>query len=369
MPEPLKNMYNESFFEGFITIFKNVYPNLNIEKFRADILDNTWEDLELKQRMQHIAVVMYKHLPSDYGKATSIIIDMVKQLKVSEESMSFEYMFFPEFIEQFGLDNYEISINAIEEITKFTSCEFTVRPFLIKYPKRMIPQMLEWSKHDNAMVRRLASEGSRPRLPWGMGLPAFKKDPDPVIPILENLKSDPSESVRRSVANNLNDISKDHPELVLKLVKKWSKEFKTAEMKWLVKHACRTLLKQGHKDTLNFFGFKLPKQVAVNKLEVLTPKVKMGDELRFQFEVSNKSTSNIMLRLEYGIYFKKANGSLSRKVFKISEKKFPENSKLNIVRRQSFKPITTRKHYTGIHEVSIILNGVELKKAEFELET
>ncbi|WP_109300811.1 DNA alkylation repair protein [Aquimarina sp. AU474] len=365
MAEALKNVYNQSFFEEFIKVLKKVYPNLNQTQFLTDIYIKDWECKELKQRMYHISETMYQHLPNDYFKAVGVIIKITELLNTKEESLSFEYMFLPDYIEKYGIDDYTTSIMAIEKITQFTSCEFAVRPFIIKYPQQMILQLLVWSQHPHAMVRRLASEGSRPRLPWAMALPKFKKDPSPIIPILENLKNDPSEMVRRSVANNMNDISKDNPTTVIELVKKW--QGKTKETDWLIKHASRTLLKSGNTDILDLFGFGSIAHIKVTNFQTHTPKIKIGQSLFFSFKLHNSSNSSSKIRLEYGIYYKKANGTLSRKVFKISEKIYEANTITEIQKKQSFKIITTRKFYKGQHRLSLIVNGKEFQKIDFML--
>ncbi|MBQ4819240.1 DNA alkylation repair protein [Aquimarina sp. MMG016] len=365
MADPLKNVYNTRFFEQFTTILKKVYPQVNIEKFMSDIYCNDWEDKELKQRMYHISQVMYKYLPQDYETATNLIIRMVNLLKTKEESTSFEFMFLPDFVEKYGLENYSTSIKVMEEITQFTSCEFAVRPFIIKYPEQMVQQLVIWSTHKNSMVRRLASEGSRPRLPWAIGLPKFKKDPTSIIPILENLRNDPSEMVRRSVANNLNDISKDNPEVVINLAKKWKSDSK--ETHWMIKHACRTLLKEGNSEVLGLFGFGSVEHIKIKSFKIHTPKVKIGEYLKFSFTLLNKNKEASNIRLEYGIYYQKANGTLSRKVFKISERTYNKQTITKINRRQPFKIITTRKLYKGKHQLSLIINGKEFQKLDFEL--
>ncbi|MBQ0733254.1 DNA alkylation repair protein [Aquimarina celericrescens] len=365
MAEPLKNVYNELFFEKFLNTVKEVYPKINSTKFLSDIYKDHWKEKELKQRMYHISSVLFKHLPNNFVIATKIIVQMTEVLKTKEESMSFEYMFLADYIEKYGLDNYQTSISAMEEITKFTSCEFAVRPFIFKYPEQMRSQLLEWSQHAHPMVRRLASEGSRPRLPWTMRLPSFQKDPSPIIPILKNLKNDPSEMVRRSVANNLNDISKDNPEIVISLAIKW--KGKSKETDKLIKHACRTLLKEGNREIMKLFGFRTIKEIKISDFQVLTPKIKVGNSLEFSFVLKNKSKTTSKIRLECGIYYKKANGILSRKVFKISEKEYLANSITTIKRKQPFKIITTRKLYSGTHQISLIINGNEFEKLDFEL--
>jgi 3-methyladenine DNA glycosylase AlkC len=278
-----------------------------------------------------------------------------------------QFMCLPDYVERYGIEDLETSEKVFEHLTAFASCEFAVRPFLVRYPEKMIKKMVAWSKHPNEHVRRLASEGSRPRLPWAMALPAFKKDPTPVLPILENLKNDESEYVRRSVANNLNDIAKDNPQITLKTCYRWFGE--TRDTDRLVKHACRTLLKAGNTEALQLFGYGDPQNFEISGFEIETPVVRFGEELRFSFRVKNTVKTTALVRLEYGMHFMKANGSLSKKIFKISEKQIDAKSQHHVNRKQSFRPISTRKYYPGRHEISVIINGEEKARKTFELLT
>ncbi len=230
MAEPFKNMYNEQFFDRFTKDLKLVINDFDAREFVSRIMDDEWENRELKQRCRHITTVLKEFLPTDYKDAIAKILELLDYVKstypdfsvIDDEKfgLTLEYgAILDNYVEQYGLDDYETSIRAIEKITQFTSCEFAVHPFIIKYPDEMMKQMLLWSKHEHWGVRRLASEGCRPRLPWAMALPNLKENPAPIIPILENLKNDPSRFVRLSVANNLNDIAKDNPETVIDLVK------------------------------------------------------------------------------------------------------------------------------------------------------
>jgi 3-methyladenine DNA glycosylase AlkC len=239
-----------------------------------------------------------------------------------------------------------------------------VRPFFIKYGERMVHQMKLWSLHKNYKVRRLSSEGSRPRLPWAMAIPALKKDPSPILPILENLKNDPSEWVRRSVANNINDIAKDHPDIVMKLARKWKGISKETDA--IIKHGSRTLLKAGHAEILSHYGLK-SSNIIVSDFKIDTPIVKTGGHLSFSFCISNEDKKEQTVRLEYGLYYNKSNSQLARKVFKISEKKYKSGGKVEILRKQSFRKITTRVFYPGKHQLSIIVNGEEKVKKDFIL--
>ena len=364
MSNLLKDIYSQSFYRQFSLALASVIPSFNRSRFMDLIFCDDFEDYELKERMSHTAQVMREFLPSDFLKATQTIKKIIQYLinaGVKEESI--EFMFIPEYIEMQGIEDYELSIDAFEFITQFTSCEFAVRPFIIKYKKKMLKQMLCWSKHEHHMVRRLASEGTRPRLPWSISLPSLKENPEPLRNILKNLKNDEYEIVRRSVANSLNDISKDNPEFVITLAKQWLGENKAVDS--LVKHGCRTLLKQANTEILRLFGFE-SKHFELTNFYVVK-NVAINNELSFSFLITNKSKKSQILRLEYGLYYKRKNAELSKKVFKVSEREFLATETRHIERKQSFKLIATRKFYCGMHKLSIIINGKESELAEFEL--
>jgi 3-methyladenine DNA glycosylase AlkC len=365
MPEPLKNLYNPSFFDAFTNILNETIPDFNEKKFMQNIFFTEWEKLELKDRMKHIAITLHDFMPDDYDTSLELIIESIVQIRKSPlAGCRLEFMFYPEYVERFGLNRFEQSVRAMETITTFTSCEYAVRPFIIKYPERMMRRMLEWSKHDNHHVRRLASEGCRPRLPWSMALPVFKRDPGPVLPILENLKEDPSEYVRRSVANNLNDIAKDHPERVLNILNGWKGT--SPETDRIIRHGCRTLLKQAHPGALTLFGFPEPDNVKLTDFNV-QKSVKKGAKLDFSFSLLNSGAQSVKMRVEYGIDYRKANGSANRKIFKITENQYQPGEKISFNRSQSFRDLTTRKHYPGEHRLAIILNGKEMGAEVFQV--
>ncbi len=376
MAELFKKMYNDQFFDRFGKDLTLVIPGFDTRAFVSQIMDNEWENREFKQRTAHITTVLKNFLPADYKDAIAKILELLDYVEKKNPDFSkiddtkfgltLEYgAILDNYVEQYGLDDYETSIKAIERITQFTSCEFVTHPFIIKYPDEMMAQMLVWSKHDHWGVRRLASEGCRPRLPWAMALPGLKKNPSPIIPILENLKNDPAKSVRLSVANNLNDIAKDNPDIVIDLAKKWHGESK--EVDWVIKHGCRTLLKQGNPEMMELFGLGSVKNISIENFQITTPAVKVGDSLEFRFNLLNSDTKKTKIRLEYGVYYQKANGTLSKKVCKISEKDYAESSTTSITRKHSFKVVTTRKFHPGLHQVAVIINGNEFEKYDFEL--
>jgi 3-methyladenine DNA glycosylase AlkC len=366
MSNLLKDIYSISFYDEFSDRLEEVIPNFDKQKFRFEIFTENWDSKELKQRMQHTSLVLHQFLPNDFTKTPEIIekiIEKIKQKPFTKSSL--EFMFFPDYIENYGINDFETSVKTIEYVTQFTSCEFAVRPFIIKYGESMLQQMYEWSLHENHHVRRLASEGSRPRLPWAMALPELKRNPKPILPLLENLKNDPSEYVRRSVANNLNDIAKDNPDIVIQIAKQWKGKSKETEA--IIKHGCRTLLKQGNAEILEFFGLADNPKVALFNFKIKTKEICIGENLEFSFSIQNNDEKTQFIRLEYAIYYLRKNGQLSKKVFKISERQLNPSEIIEIHRRQSFKMITTRQFYIGQQKLSIIVNGQEREMDTFEL--
>jgi 3-methyladenine DNA glycosylase AlkC len=365
MSNLLKDIYSPSFYQQLCNSLEQTLTDFDRGQFISRIFSPDFASMELKQRMSHTIETIALYLPQQFDQAAGLICKLIENLKqAGVEEQSFEYMFLPEFIENRGLDEFETSVKALETITQYTSCEFAVRPFINRHGQEMIEQMTSWSHHENKWVRRLATEGSRPRLPWAMALPALKKDPLPLIPILENLKQDPSETVRRSVANNLNDISKDNPEFVLARVKIWQGQ--STETDALIKHACRTLLKQGEPRVMALFGYD-PKGIEISDLTLLTPEVEYGNQLRFSFHIFNNTKAARKTRIEYAIYHLKKNGELSPKVFKISEREIEAGEQIEIERKHSIRPITTRRYYAGRHQVAVIINGVESDRFDFNL--
>ena len=359
MAELFKDIYCSAFYEQFSGVLSKALPDFDPVTFKQMIFNDSFTDYELKQRMHHTAVVLHHFMPQDFSLAVvslKRIIDELRGQGITERSV--EYMCLPDYIETYGLDNYGSAVEGFEYVTQFTSCEFAVRPFIIRYPDAMLAQMLAWTAHENRHVRRLASEGSRPRLPWAMALPEFKKDPAPLLPILDALKQDDCEVVRRSVANNLNDIAKDNSDVVVLVAKQWLGDNALTDK--LVKHACRTLLKQAQPEIMALFGFKRD-LIKLTDILINTPIVKVGDKLHFDFTIENTSAQAQKLRLEYGLYYLKKNGSLARKVFKISERMIAANIAERIQRHQSFKVITTRVFHFGTHKLSIIINGQECR--------
>lgn len=321
----------------------------------AAIFDESWPRKELKERMRRITRTLRRFLPEDFRDALAVLLPVAPQFS------GFEFMFFPEFVELYGIDDFEASVPALEAFTPYSSSEFAVRPFIVRYGAPMMEQMERWTGHENEHVRRLASEGCRPRLPWAMALPQFKKDPAPVLQVLRHLKEDPSEYVRRSVANNLNDISKDHPDVTLDIAEQWLGI--SQETDKLCKHACRTLLKKGNVRAMRLFDYGAPEHVSISNFSA-PQRVRMGETIEFSFTLLSSSGALGKLRVEYGMDFLKANAGHYRKVFMVSEKEHSESGK-DFTRKYSFVPRTTRKHYPGLHRITVIVNGAPVLTHEF----
>lgn len=340
-------------------LLEKAHAAFSAKRFIPAVLDSNWEARELKERMRHITLCIGNELKLSYPKQIEVLE------KVAPEFSGLVGFVFPDFIEVFGLEDLKTSLRAMENFTVYSTSEFAVRPFLLRYPKEVMAQMQKWSKHKNEHVRRFSSEGCRPRLPWAMAIPALKKDPAPVLPILEQLKNDPSEYVRRSVANNLNDISKDHPQLALEISNKWKNT--SPETDKLIRHALRGLLKKGEPKALAIMGINHKADAKVEKLKLSTGKLKRGEKLAFAFELENTDKKKHTFRVEYGIEYLKANGKHNRKVFRMRDVILNSGEKIQLQSSQSFADMTTRKHYPGKHRIHVLINGKSLADLDFLL--
>ena len=360
--EPLKNVLNSnSLREGALAI-KAVYDSFPVDMFLESTMDESWDELELKARVRQVTINLRKYLPEDYSECLAVFDRVVDGYSGGLFVLG---MSFPDFVEVYGQDdtNWELSVDALARYTILWSSEFAVRPFIINQEDRMMAQMLSWTQHDNEHIRRLASEGCRPALPWAMALPKFKKDPTPILPILEQLKADPSQYVRKSVANNLNDISKTRPDVVVKIAEDWYG--KNEHTNWILKHGCRTLLKKGDRDILALFGLSNTEGVEVSGFALEPASASIGDIITFSFNIFAMEATKA--RLEYGIDYVKSNGKRSRKIFKLSEITLKANEKKTYIRKHSFADLTTRKHYPGTHSITLIINGTPQGTLDIEL--
>ena len=360
--EPLKNMLNRQTLYAGAMVIQSVYAPFKADEFVSSVMDEAWDGLELKARGRQVTLNMAKYLPPGYPDALAILEKVTRDYGGGFFVLG---MSFPDFVEVYGLDDayWDLSVNALAKFTVYWSSELAVRPFIIKNEERMMAQMLEWAGHENEHIRRLASEGCRPALPWAVSLPKFKKDPAPILPILARLKTDPSAYVRKSAANNLNDISKTRPDVVVRIAKEWYGEHEYTN--WIIKHGCRTLLKKGDREILALFGLGDNTNVTAGDFKLDAASVPIGGELGFSFTLHAVKAAKV--RLEYAVDYVKSGGKHSRKIFQISEVTLKENEKKPYVRKHSFADLSTRKHYPGTHRVTLIVNGEECGTLEFEV--
>ena len=358
MSQLLKDSYNKDFLGKLSQEIKKHDHMLDENAFVKHCVQTPWKDLSLKERMKKISCAFDLYISGTFTFKVTILT------KVSLNFNGYTACVFPDFIEEFGLDYYADSIKSLEKMTCYSTAEFAVRPFLEKYPNKMLKQMIKWSKHKNHHIRRLASEGCRPRLPWGRALTQYKQDPKPLLIILDNLKDDPSEYVRRSVANNLNDIAKDHPDVLKSFVKTNYKKV-SLNCDKMLKHASRNLLKSSDEDILKIFSYPSIEHIKLTDF-TLSETVKWESNLEFSFLLKTQKESLGTLRIEYEIGHLKNNGSYHSKVFKISESNFKANEKM-VVRKHSFKPRSVRKYYPGLHHLSLKINGKVLLNKSFHL--
>jgi 3-methyladenine DNA glycosylase AlkC len=343
-------------------------PTFNTPSFLNQIVTDL-DTLELKQRSALMATALRDHLPDDYAEAITILQQTFPpELSGVDGEFSFGFDMMPiaHFVEIYGLDDFEVSIEAMKAITKRFSAEFAIRPFLTRYPQRTLTVLHEWAKDDNVHVRRLVSEGSRPRLPWAGRLYQFIEDPSPVLPLLAQLKDDESLYVRRSVANHLNDIAKDHPELVIATLREWQKDG-DEHIGWIIRHALRTLIKDGHPEALALLGFG-GANVTICALRVEPAQIQMGESVTIHLTVQSETAAPQSLLIDYAIHFVKANGSTSPKVFKWTQRELDGRQTLTLSKNHTIKPITTRRYYGGEHEVAVQINGRVLARASFQLD-
>ena len=359
MAELFKNLYNHEYVNKLSNYIVEVYPEFNNTDFHEDIFDEYWGDRELKERMRHIAITLGKHIKLSYPQTIEILKNPSSKLT---PNFGLQNMIFQDFVEVYGRDDIDTSLEALEFFTQTSSSEFAIRVFILDNQNLVMEKMREWAQSESEHSRRLASEGCRPRLPWAIALDEFKKEPSEVVKILEILKDDESEYVRKSVANNLNDISKDNPDITLTLAKAWIGH--SQERDRLIKHGCRTLLKASHKEALALFGYVGVEDIELSDFDY-TKEVASGGELEFSFRLHSQKALGL-LRVEYAIDFVRQKGKSSKKVFKISEGEVKTQEK-KIVKSYSFRPITTRKYYSGKHRLSIIIKGKILLTREFEL--
>lgn len=372
MAEPFKNLFNPKLIALMGENFARVDRNFDADRFVA-LATNNMKELELKQRSNQICDALTATMPSNFREACETLTKALhpdeevhfSEMETDESGIAdWGVMPMADYVAEHGLGDFDYSLEVLAEMTKRSSSEFAIRHFFIADQNRTMDKTMEWAKDENFHVRRLASEGSRPRLPWGLQLKEFVIDPSPLLPMFEILKDDSEEYVRRSLANNINDIAKDHPTVVSTIAANWMKDASKDRAR-LVKHACRTLVKNGHKPTLEALGYSAPK-VILEELIISTPTVMLGEVLEFAITLTSTAKTSQPLIIDFIIHHRKANGSTTPKTFKWKILDLAEGKTLSASKRHPMKPITTRVYYQGTHTLEIQINGEIFGTQDFE---
>ncbi|GAA6134443.1 DNA alkylation repair protein [Oceaniserpentilla sp. 4NH20-0058] len=328
------------------------------------------ESLELKQRVQHLIKVLHEFLPAGFEQAVECLLQLPCVWDAGDPDdplRGFAAWPIIDYIAEHGVDHPQLALPALRELTHMFSAEFAIRPFLLAHPELCHAHFEAWVQDESEHVRRLVSEGTRPRLPWGIQLKPYVKDPTDNLPWLEVLKDDASLYVRRSVANHLNDISKDHPQLVLDHCKAWYPN-SNEHVKWVIKHATRTLVKAGHPEVFELLGHTKEVQVKNLELKLAADNLVLGDSLEFELSLMSAGTEPQSLVVDFALHFMKANGSTSPKVFKWKTLNLSAGQSVNLQKKHAIKAITTRKYYSGTQMLEVLINGQPVAQASFFLQ-
>ena len=366
----VRDVFNEKAVSQLAATLAGAWHRFDAKGF-SHAINSQLERLSFSERAALIRDSLWKYLPKDYPRALEIILKALPPESPNHEITGFDgFIIMPQndFVAKYGLDHYDLSMQALYQMTKRFTAEGAIRAFILKDPERTLAILSKWAEDENCHVRRLVSEGTRPRLPWAIQLKPFMKDPRPVLTLLEKLKTDPELMVRRSVANNLNDIAKDNPDLVVKTLRSWNK-IDDDGTQWLIRHAARTLVKRGNREMLAILGYSPVVYISVSKIVLDKSTLTVGDELTFSFKIKSTAENTQNLVVDYVIHHVKANGKLLPKVFKLTCKTLAAGEIINIVKTHSFRSISTRRYYTGNHVLEIQVNGTGYKKVSFELKT
>ncbi|MFZ4715257.1 MAG: DNA alkylation repair protein [Bacteriovoracaceae bacterium] len=349
-----KNLINQQVVNLISKEIKSVYPSFNETAFKK--LSKDLIPLELKQRVLLITQELKIYLPGHYPEALKVLQKVMQRKNLS----GFSLWPFSEYIGQFGLDHFDESMQGMYLLTQHFTSEFAIRPYLLKDPQRVLKFFSSWTNDKDTHIRRWLSEGSRPLLPWGAKIPLFVQDPSYTLPILEKLKFDEELYVRKSIANHLNDISKNHPDVVIATLAAWEKsspESHRAKIEWIKRQALRTLIKKGHKNALKLMGVVGKAKTTMGKLKINQKSFKLNDKLNFEFDIFSTSRNQQKLVIDYQIHFVKANGGYGTKTFKLKTFDLEAKEKVIIKKTHSLKSITTMKYYPGLHHLCIQING------------
>lgn len=377
MAELLRNAIKPKTIQGLADRISEVFPEFQSNKFCKICLQGM-DDLGLYERLDQITQALGQTLPKDFPRAAQILreslgseLDHVADDPVAKQYDShqgFIVVALGNYIRLYGQEHFDESLLALYEMTKRFSSEGPIRHWIIQQPQQTLKLFDQWALDPNVHVRRLVSESLRPRLPWTPKIPAFIQDPKPVLKYLALLIDDPHTYVRRSVANNLNDIAKDHPQVVTEFLADFVDPSKPKRT-WLIKHALRTLIKNGDSEALKLIGVSHRYQARIESFSISTSELRLGESLNIQVEIQSEASYDQEMVIDFIIHHLKANGSHAPKVFKWTQKTLAAKGRLKLNKKHPIRKISTRKYYSGEHIIQLQLNGQALDELYFNLKT
>ncbi len=366
MAEPLKSQFGPAVVRRLSEEIGRVHHAFDRKGFERDALKG-FEALELLDRGRHLGAVLHRYLPTDFGRAVDVLLaTLLPERDPAGGMASFFYLPHTEFVRSFGLPHFEDSMSALHALTQRFTGEFAMRPFLEQHQQATLDRLDLWTRDPSEHVRRLVSESTRTRLPWAPRLREFQKDPTPVLRLLEKLRDDPSLYVRRSVANNLNDIGKDHPELLVSTASRWM-ENASAERRWIVQHALRSAVKRGDAQALAVLGYTTAARLTVLESAISPARPAMGGKVTVTCTLRNPSRRQQRVVVDLRVHFVKATGATSPKIFKLSAVELAAGESVSLRKTVSLADLTTRRHYPGRHPVELQMNGVATALGSFTL--
>jgi len=361
----LKHAFNGELLQHFATAILVYFPSFRSEEFLK--IEAELHQMEMKARVRRIRDCLAQELPQDYPRALEILMQVLHQ----DTFRGFSIWPIAEFIQSYGLNDLKISLEALQLLTTRFTSEWAVRPLIKHYPEETMDFLLQCTQHENVDIRRWASEGTRPRLPWGEHLQKFIQNPEATKDILEALKFDTELFVRKSVANHLNDISKDHPDYVIQLLNRWQKQAQGEDQKkieWIIKHALRTLIKNGHPKALALIGVHYDAMINIEKFKIIENQLRLGDDLEFEIQIQSLSNQTQRVVMDYILHFMKSNQKTAPKVFKLRTFELAAHERVVIKKKHTVRKVTTRQYYTGQQKIEIQVNGKVFGGLEWYLE-
>ncbi|RYF67487.1 MAG: DNA alkylation repair protein [Comamonadaceae bacterium] len=375
MAEPLKYLLNDTVPPRIAAMVQRAWRKFDTAAFLRQV-EPGYESLELMARGQRIAQALQTHLPPNIPRALAVLVDSmdppmgldaVGEPDAGDRPYSaFLYLPHSIYIGTQGVPHFEAAMAAQHALTQRFTAEFCIRPYLLHHQGATLARLRDWAQDDNAHVRRLVSEGTRPRLPWAPRLPAFQKDPQLALPLLNALKDDPSSYVRRSVANHLGDIAKDHPDLAVGTARIWL-QGAPAPREALVRHGLRFLIKRGDAGALDALGVGHAVALEVRAARVVPARARIGDKVRIEVELHNPTPQPQRVLADLKVYYVKARGGAAPKVFKLQTLDIPPGATVAVGKTLSLQQMTTRTHYPGAHQVELVLNGRSQPLGQFQL--